>query len=177
MLDKFLFIYLALNLFPIFKKDSKCWSEVSVLQLLWHFLGVHFTVVYRDLIVLCCHLAEQMWHNHLLVGGKSLVGLLSMEFLLKNLLWGIKDPLLFTKIVTERLSEHPDRTATSHPTRTVPVPLAPAMCKGKVIFYHWNVYFQIGKHCTSDFPCIKNQNRSNGNFLSIVLKNKTKQNI
>lgn len=61
------------------------------------------------------------------------MSLLSMEFLLKNLIWGIKDPLLFTKIVTERLSERPDRTATSHPTRTVPVPLAPAMCKGESI--------------------------------------------
>lgn len=89
MWDKFPFVSLVYNVFPISRKDSKCWLGASVLQLRWHFLVGHFTVAYRDLIVLC----HQMWHSSFLVGGKSVAGLLSGAFLLKNLMWGVRDPL------------------------------------------------------------------------------------
>lgn len=88
-LDRFPFVYFVSNLFPTSKKDSKCWVEAGVLQLRWHFLVGHFTVVHRDLIVLC----RQMWHNHFLVGGKSVAGLLSVGFLLQNPTQGLRDLL------------------------------------------------------------------------------------
>ena len=75
-------------------------------------------LLYRDLIVLCYHLAEQMCHNHFLVGGKSVVGLLRVEFPLKNLTQCLKDPLwLNVEGHLTDLSEGSNTRANSHHTR------------------------------------------------------------
>lgn len=57
--------------------------------------------MYRDLIVLCYHLAEQMCHNNFLVGGKSVVGLVRVEFPLKSLTQGLQDALWLNVEVIE----------------------------------------------------------------------------
>lgn len=68
-------LYIIYSLFPRRiqsvdqrSKSSSCvgisWGVIS--QLCTEILGGRFTVVYRDLIVLCYHLVEQVWHSPLL---------------------------------------------------------------------------------------------------------------
>lgn len=98
------------------------------------------------------------------------------KFLLK---FCLKDPLwLHIDHKDALVSLCSDARATSHPTRTVTISLAPAMCKGENILLPSEYLFPNRKYCMSKFPpCQVPEEVQQEPSQSSVLKNKTNQNL